>query len=267
MKIAYTTLACPDWTIEQCAQAAREYGYDEIELRLLDGAILQPGADLARIRAACAGVPIICVDTSVSLAQPDEAARAKQIADGKAMIDMAAALNSPYIRVFGAPPKDLAQEDAIAAARVTMAALAQHGADHGMCVLLETHDAFCHSPDVMRVLEGTPRAGAGVLWDMLHPNRVGESTDFTLRTIGDRLRHAHVKDGIRPADGSPNWQLVLLGEGDVPTPHIMATLHAGGYTGTLSVEWEKKWHPELDPPEIALPQHARKLREWLAALG
>ncbi len=107
MKIAYTTLACPDWTIEQCAQAARDYGYDEIELRLLDGAILQPGADLARIRAACAGVPIICVDTSVSLAQPDETARAKQIADGKAMINMAVALNSPYIRVFGSPPRIL----------------------------------------------------------------------------------------------------------------------------------------------------------------
>jgi hypothetical protein len=32
------------------------------------------------------------------------------------------------------------------------------------------------------------------------------------------------------------------------------------------VEWEKKWHPDLAEPEVALPQHADLLREYLAAL-
>lgn len=264
MKLAFTTLACPDWTIEQSAQAARDYGYDGIELRLIDGEILKPGADLARIARACAGVPICCVDTSVSLAQPDPANRAAQVADGKAMIDMAAALNAPFIRVFGSPPKDTPRDVAIAAARDTIAPLADYGAAHGVCVLLETHDAFCDSPSVMQVLDGTPQAGAGVLWDLLHPNRVGESTEFTLQTIGDRLRHAHVKDGVRPSDGSPNWPLVLLGEGDVPTPAILNKFKAAGYDGWLAVEWEKKWHPELAAPEIALPQHLALLRQWIA---
>jgi sugar phosphate isomerase/epimerase len=263
MNLSFTTLGCPAWTLERAVQAAREYGYDGIELRLVDGEILKPGADVERIRAALNGLPVCCVDTSVALAQPDPAARAAQIADGKAMIDIAAALNSPFIRVFGMPPKDTDRETAIAAARITMAALAEYGAQHGVCVLLETHDFFCDSPSVMRVLEGTPPGGAGVLWDLLHPNRIGEATDFTLRTIGDRLRHVHVKDGTRPPDDNPNWPLVLLGHGDVPTPAILATLKAAGYTGWLSVEWEKKWHPHLAEPEVALPQHITLLKEWM----
>jgi fatty-acyl-CoA synthase len=33
-----------------------------------------------------------------------------------------------------------------------------------------------------------------------------------------------------------------------------------GYDGYVSVEWEKRWHPELAEPEIALPQHIAWLR-------
>jgi hypothetical protein len=29
------------------------------------------------------------------------------------------------------------------------------------------------------------------------------------------------------------------------------------------VEWEKRWHPEIEAPEIALPQHLKVLAEWM----
>jgi hypothetical protein len=29
------------------------------------------------------------------------------------------------------------------------------------------------------------------------------------------------------------------------------------------VEWEKKWHPHLAEPEVALPQHIALLKEWM----
>ena len=31
----------------------------------------------------------------------------------------------------------------------------------------------------------------------------------------------------------------------------------------ISVEWEKRWHPDLDEPEVALPQHLDLLATWL----
>ena len=44
----------------------------------------------------------------------------------------------------------------------------------------------------------------------------------------------------------------------------LAALRRGGYDGWVAVEWEKKWHPHIPEPEVALPQHATLLREWLA---
>jgi UDP-N-acetyl-2-amino-2-deoxyglucuronate dehydrogenase len=43
-----------------------------------------------------------------------------------------------------------------------------------------------------------------------------------------------------------------------------------GYAGVelriidwISVEWEKRWHPEIEAPEVALPQYRRVLAEWM----
>jgi sugar phosphate isomerase/epimerase len=73
MKLAFTTLACPGWTLEQAVAAAQRYGYAGIELRLLDGELLRPNLDSAtrrRVREVCdaAGLAIVCVDTSVKIA-------------------------------------------------------------------------------------------------------------------------------------------------------------------------------------------------------
>jgi sugar phosphate isomerase/epimerase len=60
--------------------------------------------------------------------------------------------------------------------------------------------------------------------------------------------------------------LTLLGGGDLPVPSILSTLHNRNYNGWLSVEWEKKWHPEIAEPEIAIPQDAEVLRKYLARI-
>ena len=36
------------------------------------------------------------------------------------------------------------------------------------------------------------------------------------------------------------------------------------YDGFISFEWEKKWHPEIADPEIALPHFTRWFREKYA---
>ncbi len=269
MKLAFTTLSCPAWTLEQVVDAAQRYGYAGIELRLLDGELLRPDLDIAarrRVRDVCAAarLPIICVDTSVRIAQPDPAARATQIRDGLAFLEIAAGWQAPLIRVFGGPPDGTAEDQALAGAIECLAPLAERGQALGVAVALETHDAFAGSPAVAHVLENVPGPGAGALWDTLHPCRVGEAVNETLSQLGERLLHVHIKDGRQPKDGGPQWELTLLGEGHVPMREILTALGAQGYAGWLAVEWEKKWHPELAEPEVALPQHAAVLRELLA---
>jgi sugar phosphate isomerase/epimerase len=270
MKLAFTTLACPGWTIEEAASQGRAAGYEGIELRLLDGEVVGPSLSAAnrrRVRDACAaeGLALICLDTSVRIAQPEREPREQQIRDGLAMLELAAELGAPLIRVFAMPPEGVAPVDSVPGAAACLAPLAERAQELGIAVTLETHDAFCDSRIVAQVLEQVPGPGAGALWDLLHPYRIGEPFEETLARLRRRLLHVHVKDGKPPADGGSNWDLTLLGQGAVPTAAILAALREAGYDGWLAVEWEKKWHPELAEPELALPQHSAELRAYLAS--
>jgi sugar phosphate isomerase/epimerase len=130
----------------------------------------------------------------------------------------------------------------------------------GVATVLETHDDFAAGATVAATLARVSSPFVGALWDTHHPYRMGESTAETMALLGDRLRHVHIKDSRRRGDG---WDLVLLGEGEVPVAEILHAIQASGYDGWYCVEWEKKWHPEILDPEIALPQHAEVLRRML----
>ena len=53
MKLIYSTLGCPNWSLEHAADAALASGYVGLEVRVLDGEIIS--ADLPR--AAPGGAP------------------------------------------------------------------------------------------------------------------------------------------------------------------------------------------------------------------
>ena len=107
----------------------------------------------------------------------------------------------------------------------------------------------------------------GALWDTHHPHRMGERPAEVYEHIGPRVLHVQVKDARRSAAHKGGWQLVPLGEGEVPVREIIRLLAAGGYAGYFSVEWEKYWHPDIEEPQIALPQHLKVLQEWVHDLG
>jgi fatty-acyl-CoA synthase len=138
----------------------------------------------------------------------------------------------------------------------------------GVAVGVETHDAFSASSVVAELLAlvdpaAVDSGAVGAVWDSHHPHRMGERPDQVYANLGPRILLAQVKDARRKADG--DWQLVLLGEGEVPVRDMLGLLAAGGYPHWISVEWEKRWHPEIEEPEVALPQHLELLTKWMEA--
>src|ERR1700739_4734568 len=92
MKLAYSSLACPGWTVEEAVAAAARYGYAAIEWRLADGAIIEPDAPAEgrrRLREAPAdqGIEVACLDTSCRVTQGSPEARVAVIEAGQRMID------------------------------------------------------------------------------------------------------------------------------------------------------------------------------------
>ncbi len=271
IKLAYSTLACPEWSLREMIDATKRYGFDGIEMRLLDGEIVPPNLpphDRERVATECkaAGVPICCLDTSLRIATSatDADARLEVARDAAAYLELASAWGAPLIRVFGGEPEGgKSPAEIVAPMADLLSKIGQRAEQLGVGVALETHDFFSASPDVMRVLDQVQNRHVGVLWDTHHPYRMGERVAETYERVVSRLLHVHVKDARKDDSERTGWQLVLLGEGEVPVAETVTYLRSVGYDKWVAVEWEKKWHPEIAPPEVALLHDGSLLRAWL----
>ncbi len=269
MKLAFTTLGCPSWTLDQVVRAAVEYGYQGVEVRGLG-----PHVDLrespefsasqrpnTRRRFEDAGLAICCLGASSSFANPDRVAGS--INEASAYVELAAELGCPLVRVFGGTaPEGESQEEAAARVAGALSELAPFAREHRVTLVLETHDSFSTGAKVAGALRQVASDSVGALWDLHHPYRQGEAPEETYAELAPYLRHTHVKDS---RDGA----YCLLGEGDVPVREMIRLLRRAPAQGPrpewLSLEWEKRWHPEIADPEVAFPQYARTLKTYLEA--
>jgi sugar phosphate isomerase/epimerase len=268
MKFTLNTLGAPGWTLEEAAQRARAYGYSGIDLRLIDGEVISlesVRANRARVRAVLQdGLAVSVLGTSVRLAGSDPNARRQAEDEVSQWIDLAAELGIPVIRVYGGkPPEGLDLEAAAQVVAESLSRVAPRAEQAGIAVGVETHDDFSSAKSVGRAVGQVPSRAIGAVWDMYHTTRMGESPAEVLSVIGDRLLNVHLKDARRTSDG---WELRLLGEGDIPVKEALRLLIQRGYQDFVSVEWEKKWHPELAEPEVAFPQHIQLLDEYIREL-
>ena len=65
----------------------------------------------------------------------------------------------------------------------------------------------------------------------------------------------------RPVAGSEHWLPVLAGRGRVPLAEALAAIETLEFDGYVSFEWEKYWHPEIEEPEVALPDFMSAIRK------
>lgn len=269
MKLAYTSLACPGWTIEEAVHAAQIYGYAAIEWRLADGVIIEPDISVdirRRLREvpAAHGIEVACLDSSCRVVQEDPKQRAATIEAGRRMLDVAAEIGAPFLRVFGGEwPASTTRASLLGPAAEVLDALGSYGAERGVTVILETHDAWTNSRDLRALLQATALPSFKVLWDAHHTYRFGEAPAQTQATLGDAIAYVHIKDSRLNVSDPDSWTYCLFNEGDIPLREICELLKQSGYTGYLSFEWEKMWHPEIAEPEIALPQAVAYLDSWL----
>ena len=265
MKIGFSTLGCPKWSLEHACAQAGKMGYDGLELRLIDGKVVSTDADpaeRARVRdvLAAGGVEVSALGTSVKLAAPDAE---KSVAELRAGLALAADWSIPTVRVFGG--RVAAGEDRAAANRRGASVVSAVLADAerlGVRIALETHDDFSAAGHAAAMLDAVGHSAFGVIWDIQHTWRAGDQPKDAWSALGPHTIEIHVKDG-RETDAS--WQQTNLGEGELPVAECIERARTDGFDGWLVVEWEKHWHSELAEPEVALPAHRTALTTILAA--
>jgi sugar phosphate isomerase/epimerase len=123
LRIAFSTLAFPDATLASAASLGRRWGYSGVELRLIDGELIDPSmspADRARVKRTLAGLRVVAVDSSIRLTDHDPGPELRRF------LELASDWESPLVRVFGgalAADEPARQGQLRAAARVLEAAV------------------------------------------------------------------------------------------------------------------------------------------------
>ena len=270
IKLAFSTLGCPKWELPRIALAAREHGYHGVELRALGGDLDLlgrsefRGGELERTRdwLAAQSLEVCCVDTSCSFDSADRAERLKQVDLAVQQCDLAAALRAPLIRVFpDQVPAGVTYDETRDRIAEALRLVAER-APGGVCVGLETHGHFAAGRAAAEVLQLADHPSLRIIWDAANSFSSGESVEESADSVAPYLAHVHLRDA-RPMGGE-HWTPVLAGRGLVPFDGVVAALRRLDYQGFVSFEWEKYWHPEIEEPEVALPDFAGAMRRVLA---
>ena len=268
MRVSFSTLACPDWTMSQIIAAAAREAYDGVELRFVQGEDslwklpVFSGTELAHTNRALAdhGLTISCLDTSCRFDSPDATERERWIEEGRRMGDLAAELAAPGMRIFGDTIQPGADRDSTQSwIADSIRTLVEIGAPTGVEVWIENHGSFVASAQTAAILAqaGCPRTG--VVWDPANSfSATQEQPAAGASVLGATIRHVHIKDLQHTQDG---WNYTLTGQGEFPLFAVKQALQQLEYEGFISFEWEKKWHPSIADPEIALPHFAHWFRE------
>jgi sugar phosphate isomerase/epimerase len=272
LPLGFSTLGCPTWPWAKILDFAAEQQFASIELRgILENMDLTQVPELAPERLGetkrqlkAHGLSVSCLGASAQMHDLDPAKHAAQLDEARRFIDLAHALGAPYVRVFGNEyVKDVPREQMLAHIGGALRSLGDYAKPKNVTVIIESHGDFTDSPALLEILQRADSPNVALLWDAHHTFVSGkEQPEDTVRQLGRYIRHTHLKDSV-PAGNDRRY--VLTGTGDVPVKRQIAALAKIGYRGFYSFEWEKRWHPEIEEPEVAIAQYARTAAEYLAA--
>jgi len=270
--IAFSTLACPSWSVETILTKTVEFGYDGIEWRGgAEGHIppRMPNRAVAALRQMSddGGLRALAITTYTSFVSPLAEERKSNVDELRRYSDLAAELGAPFVRAFlgELPVGTFPDRQTYDYIYECLSEACAYATSVGVKIAVEPHDNFTRSSIISPIFDRDPYdSDIRVIWDVGNTFAAGEEPSEGFNLLKDRLAYVQVKDGKW---NGPSWQLCLPGEGEVPLGQAFELLKKHGYEGAVSVEWEYAWHPELDPPEIALPAALQTIRKQLYAIG
>ncbi|MDL2274363.1 sugar phosphate isomerase/epimerase [Oscillospiraceae bacterium OttesenSCG-928-G22] len=265
MKLSFSTVGCPNWTFQEILSAAKDLGYDGIELRGLGEDIYTPDIKIFRpenreetrnaLRKAGIEIPIIASDCVLSKKDADMEKRIESY------IDLASALGASYIRLlgdeWGEPGEGI--DDGLVLSRLRSSA--PYAKEMGVTLLVESNGVYADSARLRKLLDDADSSAIQALWDLQHPVRnFDEAPETTFGNIGPYVRHVHVKDSA-----FENGALVykMLGYGTLPVRESLDLLQKADYAGYISLEWVKRWNRELEDAGVVFSHFIYSIKRML----
>jgi sugar phosphate isomerase/epimerase len=267
--LSFSTLGCPDWTLDKILDVAVANNYKGIEIRgiqremdLSKSPLFNSDANIKETKRKFSdkNLKIVGLGSSAAMHHADPAERSKSMDEAKRFIEIAHKAGCPYVRVFpNNLPKDRPKEKTMELIASGLNDLAKFSKGTDVKVLMETHGDVIWSDDLVKVMNAVDASQVGLVWDISNMWTVTkEDPKIVYEKIRKWVRHTHIKD-ISLANGKETY--TMFGEGDVPAFEAIDLLTKDGYKGYYSFEWEKMWHPEIAEPDVAFPQYAQAMKK------
>ena len=261
----FSTLGCPELTLEQTCQLAESFGSLSIEARTLEGTADLPELFKKRFETPdrlaafmeSQSVKIDFLDSSLKLIGNDESSRTEFLE----FIPWAEAVGVRWLRVFdGGEVTESLTDEAIDQALATIDWWTTLRKESGWTtdMAFETHDALVFGTARSQLLDQLD-SPINFIWDSHHTWKKSEdSLSQSWNQLKAMTVNVHFKDSVSKSSARLPFTYVQLGEGEFPLDETLEMIDGDGYTSNVSVEWERQWHPYLPPLDTALSK-AREL--------
>jgi len=268
MKLAFSTLGCPNFDWQDIYAMAKDLGFQGIELwgtgediyAAKRPFVMENIADTVReLKKKRLEIP--CISSRNCIKYPDKVE--ENVAILKKYIALAEKIGAPYLRVLGdEKPYETGEVDdsVVAGVLKRLVSLAEIS---GVTLLIETNGVYADTARLFKLLNGIQSDSVGALWDIHHPFRFkGETPGKTVSNLGAYIKYAHLKDSVMD-EGKVVYK--LLGEGTIPVDNVIRALRSINYEGYISLEWVKKYTPDLEDASIVFPQFAHVMSGYLGS--
>lgn len=271
-KTAFSTVACPDWTLDQVCRSGAEWGYDGVELRTFGPGSYGFASDPAltsseKVRRTLGqyGLEAAVLATGVGFAEPIRPAligrvisdTERSVRDAKLAIELSAGIECPLVRVFGFEfPSRESRKSAVRRVAERLNLVADAARNTGVKIVLENGGSFTTAEDIAEVLAEVPSNLVGAAYSIAVGAVAGDEPDEAVKLLGDRLWVYKLKDRDKELQPCP------IGQGGIPCRAAVGALAEAGFGGWVVVEWDRAWVPGLAEPDHVLPGAIRRVFEW-----
>jgi len=267
MKIAFSTLGCPDFSWADIYSMAKDLDFDGIEIRGLGDDIFAVNAQpftekhlpqtIKKLKELKIEIPCFSSGCCLKFADREK----ENLQEIEQYILLASRFGTPFVRVLGdlePQPKDDADDETVLRALMRMVPIAEQ---HGVTLLVETNGVYSDTARLKNLLDRIPSDSVAALWDIHHPYRyAGETPGKTVQNLGAYIRYVHVKDSVA-IDGVTQYR--MMGEGDLPIHEMIMALNSINYDGYISLEWVKRWASDLSDAGIVFPHYVHYISRYI----
>lgn len=238
MKIGYTTMATPGLNLDEVIEAAKEYNFDAVDLRVhKDGEISE---DITFEEAQIVKEKLGEIDLSGLLCYNSKIQQGKEEMEASILrcLEVAEKLDSKSVRIFSGK----IESDEMLSDLCEVLNKVFEKYDGNVDVFLQNHASGGIScVQALKIAEKVKDKRYGFIFSPEQSYLMGEDYFELIPEVTKITKQIYI------ADVNEENLYCLIGEGVIPFGKILTIMKENGFDGYLTLKWEKCWRDYLPP--------------------